>query len=68
VLDRQLLKDYLRKEWTTTLEGFHSNEASLQLGRDLGATDVVTGGLVEENSQVLLEIHSEGFRPLKKDP
>jgi hypothetical protein len=37
VLDRQLLKDYLRKEWTT-LGDFHSNEASLQLGRDLGAT------------------------------
>jgi hypothetical protein len=31
VLDRQLLKDYLRKEWTT-LGDFHSNEASLQLG------------------------------------
>ena len=33
VLDRQLLKDYLRREWTT-LGDFHSNEASLQLGRD----------------------------------
>jgi len=37
VLDRQLLKDYLRKEWIT-LGDFHSNEASLQVGRDLGAT------------------------------
>jgi hypothetical protein len=66
VLDRQLLKDDLRKEWTT-LGDFHSNEVSLQLGRDLGATDVVTGGLVEENGQVVLKIHTEGFRPLKKD-
>src|SRR5258708_4468515 len=42
VLDRQLLKDYLHKEWTT-LGDFHSNQASLQLGRDLGATGVITG-------------------------
>jgi TonB family protein len=40
----------------------------LQLGRDLGATGVVTGGLFEENGQVVLKIHTEGFRPLKKDP
>jgi hypothetical protein len=67
VLDRQLLKDYLRKEWTI-LGDFHSNQASLQLGRDLGATGVVRGGLVEENGQVVLKIHTEGFRPWKKDP
>lgn len=67
VLDRQLLKDYLRKEWTT-LGDFHSNQAPLQLGRDLGATGVVTGGLVEENGRVVLKIHTEGFRALKKDP
>ena len=40
----------------------------MQLGRDLGATGVVTGGLFEENGQVVLKIHTEGFRPLKKDP
>jgi len=65
VLDRQLLKDYLRKEWTT-LGDFHSNEASLQLGRDLGAMGVVTGSLVEENGQIVLKVHTEGFGPLNQ--
>jgi TonB family protein len=51
-----------------TPRDFHSNEAALQRGRDLGATGVVTGGLFEENGQVVLKIHTEGFRPLKKDP
>jgi hypothetical protein len=50
VLDRQLLKDYWLKEWTT-LGDFPSNEACLRLGRDLGATGVVTGGLLEENGR-----------------
>jgi TonB family protein len=60
VLDRQLLKDYLRKEWIT-LGNLHSNEASLQLGRDLGATGVITGSVFEENGRIILRIHTEGL-------
>ncbi len=67
MLDRQLLKDYLRKEWTT-LGDFHSNEASLRVGRDLRATGVVTGSVVEKNGQIVLKIHTEGFRRSKNDP
>jgi hypothetical protein len=34
----------------------------------LGVTGVVTGSVVEENGQIVLKIHTEGFRPLKNGP
>ncbi len=65
VLDRNALKDYLTKEWTT-LEDLKSNDVCLRIGRQLGATGVILGTLYEENGQVSLTIHLEGLGPVTK--
>jgi TonB family protein len=63
VLDRNTLKDHLTKEWTT-LEDLKSNDICLRIGRQLGATGVILGTLYEENGQISLTIHLEGFGPV----
>jgi hypothetical protein len=63
VLDRNTLKDHLTKEWTT-LEDLESNDICLRIGRQLGATGVILGTLYEENGQISLTIHLEGFGPV----
>src|SRR5260370_25122530 len=63
VLDRYTLKDHLTKEWTT-LEDLKSNDICLRIGRPLGATGVIMGTLYEENGQISLTIHLEGFGPV----
>lgn len=60
IVDRRILKDYLTQNWTT-LEDLQSNEVCLQIGRQLGATGVILGTLYEENGQISLTVHLEGF-------
>ena len=66
ILDRGILRDYLTKEWTT-LEDLQSNDVCLRVGRQLGATGVVVGTLYEENDQISLTFHLEGFGRLTKE-
>jgi TonB family protein len=66
VLDRNTLKDYLTKEWTT-LEDLQSNEVCLRIGRQMGATGVVLGTLYEENGFLSISVHLDGFGPIAKD-
>src|SRR5216117_2144139 len=47
ILDRNVLEDYLIKEWTT-LEDLKSGDVCLLIGRQLGATGVILGTLYEE--------------------
>jgi hypothetical protein len=65
VLDRNLLKDFLTKEWTP-LESLQSNGICLGIGRELGATGVVTASVYEENGFIALRIHLEGSGPAGK--
>jgi TonB family protein len=65
VLDRSILKDYLTTNWTT-LKDLESADVCLQIGRQLGATGVILGTLYEENGQISLTIHIEGFGPVVK--
>jgi hypothetical protein len=67
ILDRRILKDYLTSNWTT-LKDLESREVCLRIGRQLGATGVILGTLYEENGQVSLTIHLEGFGPVVKGP
>lgn len=69
ILDRNVLEDYLIKEWTT-LEDLKSGDVCLLIGRQLGATGVILGTLYEENGQISLTIHLEGFGPVanRTDP
>lgn len=62
VLDRSILKDYLVENWTT-LEDLQSSGVCLQIGRELGAMGVILGTVHEENGQLSLTTHLEGFRP-----
>jgi TonB family protein len=66
ILDRSILKDYLTKNWTT-LKDLESRDVCLQIGRQLGATGVILGTLYEENGQISLTIHLEGFGPADKE-
>jgi TonB family protein len=66
ILDRKVLRDYLTQNWTT-LEDLKSNEICLQIGRQLGATGVILGTLYEENGQMSLSVHLEGFGAIAKD-
>jgi TonB family protein len=66
ILDRNILRDYLTQNWTT-LEDLRSNEICLQIGRQLGATGVILGTLYEENGQMSLSVHLEGFGAIAKD-
>src|SRR2546427_4577673 len=65
VLDRKILKDYLTTNWTT-LEDLQSHDVCLRIGRQLGATGVILGTLYEENGQISLTVHLEGFGPVAK--
>lgn len=65
VLDRKTLKDYLTENWTT-LEDLQSQHVCFQIGRQLGATGVILGTLYEEDGQIGLTIHLEGFGPVKE--
>lgn len=60
VLDRNILRDYLHDNWTT-LEDWRSNEACLLIARQLGATGVVEGSLVEKADRIELTLHLDGF-------
>lgn len=66
VLDRNVLKDYLTKRWTT-LEDLKTREACLALGRQLGATRVAIGSIYLENGQIAMRIHLTGFGPTNRD-
>jgi TonB family protein len=66
VLDRKILKDYLIENWTT-LEDLQSVDVCLRIGRHLGATGVILGTLYEENGQISLTVHLEGFGPEKTE-
>jgi len=56
----------LTREWTT-LESLQSNGVCLGIGRDVGATGVITGKAFEENGFIALRIHLVGFGPAGKD-
>jgi hypothetical protein len=66
ILDRNILRDYLTQNWTA-LEDLRSNEICLQIGRQLGATWVILGTLYEENGQMSLSVHLEGYGAIAKD-
>jgi TonB family protein len=65
ILDREIFKDYLIKEWTT-LEDLQSTDVCLRIGRQLGATGVIVGTLYEENGKISLTVHLEGFGRVTK--
>jgi TonB family protein len=65
VMDRKILTDYLKKNWISQ-EDLSSNEVCLWIGRELGATGVITGSLSEENGQITLKVHLAGFGPVNK--
>lgn len=60
VLNRSILKDWLIQNWTT-LNDLHSSNICLQIGRELGATGVITGTLYEENGYLSLTTQLVGF-------
>jgi TonB family protein len=66
ILDRRILKDYLTQNWTT-LEDLQSRDVCLRIGRQMGATGVILGTLYEENGQISLTVHLEGFGPVAKE-
>jgi TonB family protein len=66
ILDRKILKDYLTQNWTT-LEDLRSHDVCLRIGRQLGATGVILGTIYEENGQISLTVHLEGFGPVAKE-
>jgi TonB family protein len=65
VMDRTILTDYLKKNWVSQ-EDLSSNEVCLWIGRELGATGVITGSLFEENGQITLKVHLAGLAPVDK--
>jgi TonB family protein len=66
VLDRNVLRNFLTKEWTP-LESLQSNGVCQGVGREVGASGVITGKLFEENGFIALRIHLVGFGPARKD-
>jgi TonB family protein len=66
VLDRNILKNFLAKEWIT-LESLQSNGVCLRIGHEVGAIAVITGKAFEENGFIALRIHLVGFGPDGKD-
>jgi TonB family protein len=62
VLDRRILGEYLRQNWTR-LENFQTNAACFQVARQLGATGVIVGTVQEENGHLYITLHLEGFGP-----
>ena len=65
VMDRKILTDHLEKNWISQ-EDLSNDEICLWIGRELGATGVITGSLSEENGQIALKIHLAGFGPANK--
>jgi len=65
IVDRRILKDYLTTNWTP-LEDLQSREVCLRIGRQMGATGVILGTVDEENGQIRLTVHLEGFGPVAK--
>jgi len=66
VLDRNSLKDYFTKNWTS-LEDLQSREVCLHFGRELGATGIILGTLYEENGMIALRLHMEGIGPVRRN-
>lgn len=66
VLDRKTLQDFLHQNWTT-LEDFRSYEVCLAVARQLGATGAILGTLTENNSNITLTLHLEGFGPKENE-
>ncbi len=66
VLDRNMLEDFLTKK-STPLEDLQGIAVSLQIGRQLDATGVITGSLYEENGFIALRIHPAGFGPAREN-
>ena len=56
----------LTREWAT-LESLQSNGVCLGIGREVGATGVITGKVFEENGFIALRIHLVGLGPAGKD-
>ena len=52
VIDRKLLKDYLKDTYTTS-QDLHSNLLRLELAKEMGATGIVRANLVEDGDQQL---------------
>jgi TonB family protein len=62
VIDRKLLKDYLKDTYTTS-QDLHSNLLCLELAKEMGATGIVRANLVEDGDQqlkVLVQIAGYG--------
>jgi TonB family protein len=62
VLDRKILGEYLVQNWTT-LEDLQSTDVCFQIGRQIGASGVILGTMQEENGELYLTLHLEGFGP-----
>lgn len=65
IIDREILKDHLAKEWTT-LEDLQSQEVCFRIGRQLGATGVILGTLAEDKTSINLTLKIEGLGPKAK--
>ena len=65
ILDREIFGNYLTQEWTT-LEDLSSSDVCFDIARQSGATGVVVGILYEDNGQMSLTLHLEGFGPPPK--
>jgi hypothetical protein len=65
VMDRKILTDYLEKNWVSQ-DDLSNEEVCLWIGRELGASGVLTGSLLEENGQITLKVHLAGFGPVNK--
>lgn len=66
ILDRTVLHDFLLENWTS-LEDLKSNEICFALARQLGATGAILGTLTQDNSNITLTLHLEGFGPTEKE-
>lgn len=66
VLDRKIFRDYLVENWTT-LEDFRSREACLAVVRQLRGTGAILGTLTENQGNINLTLHLEGFGPAEKE-
>lgn len=67
VLDRKVLKNYLKETWTR-IEDIRSVSVNLQVAQDLGATEVVRANLLEEGThQLNILVDLAGSEPPSSD-
>jgi TonB family protein len=61
IIDRQLLKDYLKKNYTN-IEDLNSNLLCLEFAKDIGATTIIRAQLVEKpNQQLNVTLQAVGY-------